>query len=277
VWGGGPAAEYIAGWLVEKSLSVDNLFVFVIIMTTFAVPAAYQHRVLLFGVTAALLMRAVFIAIGAAAIARFSVTFLFFGLLLIWTAVQLFRHRDQDPEVEDNVVLRWARRRLPATNHYDGARLTTMENGRRVVTPLFFVFVAIGTTDLLFALDSIPAVFGVTAEPYLVFTANAFALLGLRALYFLLRGLLDRLIYLSLGLSVILAFIGVKLILTFLHEVNPAIPHISITLSLTVILGILLATTIASLVAARRDPTRRGHAGSIRGHEQLPVSARPEE
>ncbi|HLZ39033.1 MAG TPA: TerC family protein [Mycobacteriales bacterium] len=277
VWGGGPAVEYIAGWLVEKSLSVDNLFVFVIIMTTFAVPAAYQHRVLLFGVTAALVMRAIFIAIGAAAIARFSVTFLFFGLLLIWTAVQLFRHRNEDPSVEDNAVLRWARRALPATTQYDEARLTTVQNGRRVVTPLFFVFLAIGTTDLLFALDSIPAVFGVTSEPYLVFTANAFALLGLRALYFLLHGLLDRLIYLSLGLSAILAFIGVKLILTFLHEVNPAIPHVPIALSLAVILGVLTATTIASLVAARRDPSRRAHAGSIRSHESsVPVSRHPE-
>jgi tellurite resistance protein TerC len=277
VWGGGPAVEYIAGWLVEKSLSVDNLFVFVIIMTTFAVPAAYQHRVLLFGVTAALVMRAIFIAIGAAAIARFSVTFLFFGLLLIWTAVQLFRHRNEDPAVEDNAVLRWARRAFPATTQYDGARLTTLENGRRVVTPLFFVFLAIGTTDLLFALDSIPAVFGVTSEPYLVFTANAFALLGLRALYFLLRGLLDRLVYLSLGLSVILAFIGVKLILTFLHEANPAVPHVPITVSLAVILGVLTVTTIASVIASRRDPTRRAHAGAIRSHESsVPVSRHPE-
>jgi tellurite resistance protein TerC len=273
VWGGDAGVEYLAGWLLEKSLSVDNLFVFVIIMATFAVPAAYQHRVLLFGVTAALVMRAVFIAVGAAAIQRFSVTFLVFGGLLIWTAVQLFRHRDQDPDVEDNPVLRWARRRLPATDHYDGARLTTTEAGRRVVTPLFFVFLAIGTTDLLFALDSIPAVFGVTQEPYLVFTANAFALLGLRALYFLLRGLLDRLVYLSTGLSVILAFIGVKLILTFLHDLNPAIPHIPTPVSLAVILGVLAITTAASVVAARRDPSRRAHAGNLRAHQQDQPSA----
>jgi tellurite resistance protein TerC len=266
VWGSEYGAEYLTGWLVEKSLSVDNLFVFVILMTSFAVPPAYQHRVLLFGVTAALVMRAIFIAVGAAAIQRFSVTFLAFGALLIWTAVQLFRHRDEDPEVDDNALLRWARRRLPATDRYDGARLTTTEAGRRVVTPLFFVFVAIGTTDLLFALDSIPAVFGVTQESYLVFCANAFALLGLRALYFLLRGLLDRLVYLSLGLSVILAFIGVKLILTFLHEVNPDIPHVPTAVSLGVILGILAVTTVASVVAARRDPARRAHAGSVRAH-----------
>jgi tellurite resistance protein TerC len=267
-WSGEYGVEYLAGWLVEKSLSVDNLFVFVIIMTSFAVPAAYQHRVLLFGVTAALVMRAIFIAVGAAAIQRFSVTFLAFGALLIWTAVQLFRHREEDPEVDDNALLRWARRRLPATDAYDGARLTTSQAGRRLVTPLFFVFVAIGTTDLLFALDSIPAVFGVTQEPYLVFAANAFALLGLRALYFLLRGLLDRLVYLSVGLSVILAFIGVKLILTFLHEVNPDIPHVPTAVSLGVILGILAVTTVASLAAARRDPRRRAHAGSVRGHQE---------
>ena len=270
-WGGEYGAEYLAGWLVEKSLSVDNLFVFVIIMTSFAVPAAYQHRVLLFGVTAALVMRAVFIALGAAAIQRFSVTFVAFGVLLIWTAIQLFRHRDQDPEIDDNALLRWARRRLPATDRYDGARLTTTQGGGRVVTPLFFVFLAIGTTDLLFALDSIPAVFGVTQEPYLVFAANAFALLGLRALYFLLRGLLDRLVYLSTGLSVILAFIGVKLILTFLHEVNPAIPHVPIAVSLGVILGILAVTTVASLVAVRRHPERRAHAGSVRGRHTRPA------
>jgi len=268
VWGGEFGTEYLAGWLVEKTLSVDNLFVFVIILTSFAVPAAYQHAVLLFGVTAALVMRAVFIAVGAAAIQRFAVTFLLFGGLLIWTAVQLFRHRDEDPEVDDNALLRWARRRLPATDRYDGARLTTSETGRRVVTPLFFVFVAIGTTDLLFALDSIPAVFGVTQEPYLVFAANAFALLGLRALYFLLRGLLDRLVYLSVGLSVILAFIGVKLILTFLHELQPAIPHVPTAVSLGVILGILAVTTAASVVAARRDPSRRAHAGSVRAHQR---------
>jgi tellurite resistance protein TerC len=272
VWGADAGVEYLTGWLLEKSLSVDNLFVFVIIMATFAVPAAFQHRVLLFGVAAALVMRAVFIALGAAAIQRFSVTFLVFGGLLIWTAVQLFRHRDQDPDVEDNAVLRWARRRLPATDHYHGNSLTTVEDGRRVMTPLFFVFLAIGTTDLLFALDSIPAVFGVTQEPYLVFTANAFALLGLRALYFLLHGLLDRLVHLSIGLAVILGFIGVKLILTFLHDLNPAIPHVPTQVSLAVILGVLAVTTATSLVAARRDPSRRAHAGSLRGHRREQAS-----
>ena len=272
VWDGDAAVEYLAGWLVEKSLSVDNLFVFVVVIATFAVPAAYQQRVLLFGVAAALVLRGAFIAAGAAAIQRFSVTFLAFGGLLVWTAVQLFRHRDQDPDIDDNAVLRWARRRLPATDNYAGARLTTVQDGRRVVTPLFFVLVAIGTTDLLFALDSIPAVFGVTQEPYLVFTANAFALLGLRALYFLLHGLLDRLVYLSVGLSVILAFIGAKLIVTFLHELNPAVPHVPIALSLAVIVAVLAVTTVASVLAARRDPSRRARpaACAATGRTRLP-------
>ncbi|SDR31037.1 TerC family protein [Thermostaphylospora chromogena] len=257
--------EYFAGWVVEKSLSVDNLFVFVIIMANFAVPEDYQQKVLLFGIAAALALRAVFIAIGAAAISVFSWTFLLFGLFLIYTAVQLFRHRDQDPDLEDNKVLTYARRVLPATDDFHGGRLVAVENGRRVATPLLFVFIGIGSTDLLFALDSIPAVFGVTRDPFIVFAANAFALLGLRALYFLIHGLLERLVYLSLGLSVILAFIGVKLILTFLHEdVFPAVPQMPTPISLGVILGILVVVTVASLIRVRHHPEERAHAGSLR-------------
>lgn len=257
--------EYFAGYLVEKSLSVDNLFVFVIIMANFAVPEDYQQKVLLFGIAAALALRAVFIAIGAAAISVFSWTFLLFGLFLIYTAVQLFRHRDQDPDLEDNKVLTYARRVLPATDDFHGGRLVAVENGRRVATPLLFVFIGIGSTDLLFALDSIPAVFGVTRDPFIVFAANAFALLGLRALYFLIHGLLERLVYLSLGLSVILAFIGVKLILTFLHEdVFPAVPQMPTPISLGVILGILVVVTVASLIRVRHHPEERAHAGSLR-------------
>jgi tellurite resistance protein TerC len=267
--------QYFAGYLVEKSLSVDNLFVFVVIMTTFAVPAEHQQKVLTFGIVLALIMRAAFIAVGAALLQLFSFMFLVFGLLLIWTAVQLYRHRDEDPEVEDNVLVRITRRVLPTTTEYQEGRLVTRVDGRRAVTPLFIVLVAIGSTDLLFALDSIPAVFGVTDEPYLVFTANAFALLGLRALYFLLHGLLDRLVYLSVGLSVILAFIGGKLILTFLHDVNPVIPHIPTPVSLAVILGVLAVTTVASVLAARRDPSRRAHAGNLRGHQQDQAAAEP--
>ncbi|GLW07837.1 tellurium resistance protein TerC [Microtetraspora sp. NBRC 13810] len=262
----GPAAgtEYYAGWVVEKSLSVDNLFVFVIIMARFSVPAEYQQKILLFGIVAALGLRTVFIVLGAAAVSAFSWTFLLFGLLLIYTAVQLVRHRDEDPDIEDNALLNLARRVLPATGDFHGGRLTAKEEGRRVVTPLAFVFVAIGSTDMLFALDSIPAVFGITREPFIVFAANAFALLGLRALYFLIHGLLLRLVYLSLGLALILAFIGVKLILTFLHEdVSAAIPHVPTVLSLGVILVVLTVTTVASLVRTHRHPEERAHAAVV--------------
>jgi tellurite resistance protein TerC len=259
-------AEYFAGYIVEKSLSVDNLFVFVVIMTTFAVPAEHQQRVLTFGILAALLLRAVFIALGATLLAAFSFMFLLFGLLLIFTAVQLFRHRDQDPDIEDNVVVAAARRRLPMTTSFAGGRLIAREDGRRVFTPLFLVFLAIGTVDVLFALDSIPAIFGITQEAYIVFAANAFALLGLRALFFLVAGLLDRLVYLSTGLSLILAFIGVKLILHFLHEQDDSVPEIATGLSLGVIVSILIVVTVASLIKVRRDPAARAHAGSLRGH-----------
>jgi tellurite resistance protein TerC len=257
-------AEYFAGYIVEKSLSVDNLFVFVVIMSAFAVPAEHQQRVLTFGILAALVMRAIFIALGAALIAAFSVMFLLFGVLLVFTAVQLFRHRDQDPDIEDNALVRLTRRVLPVTNTYDGGRLITRIDGRRVATPLFIVFVALGSTDILFALDSIPAVFGVTEEAFIVFAANAFALLGLRALYFLVTGLLDRLVYLSVGLSLILAFIGVKLMLHYAHLQEDDIPEIGTSTSLLVIAGVLAITVIASVLKARRDPEARAHPGSLR-------------
>jgi TerC family integral membrane protein len=256
---------YIAGWLVEKSLSVDNLFVFVTIMSRFPVPPAYQQKVLLFGIVAALVLRAVLIAAGAAAIELFTPTFLVFGLLLIWTAVQLIRHRDDDPDPEDNPMLRYARRVLPTTSELDGGRLVIRTGSRPAVTPLFLVFLTIGSADLLFALDSIPAVFGITRDPFVVFAANAFALLGLRALYFLVQGLLERLIYLAVGLAVILGFIGVKLILTFLHEhVSTAVPTIATPVSLAVILAVLTVTTVASLLRARGHPELRAHAGTLR-------------
>jgi tellurite resistance protein TerC len=257
-------AQYFAGYIVEKSLSVDNVFVFLIILTTFAVPAEHQHRVLTFGILAALVFRAVFIALGAALLAAFSFMFLVFGLLLIVTAIQLFRHRDADPAIEDNVVVTFARRRLPFTDRYHGGRLVTRIDGQRMLTPLFLVLIAIGSTDVLFALDSIPAVFGVTEEAYIVFAANAFALLGLRALYFLVSGLLDRLVYLSTGLSLILAFIGVKLMLHFGHLQDDSIPEIATGTSLVVIVSVLTVTTVASVVKARRDPTARAHAGTLR-------------
>ncbi|WP_282780208.1 MULTISPECIES: TerC family protein [unclassified Nocardia] len=266
-YGGGFGAEFFAGYVVEKSLSVDNLFVFVIIMTTFAVPEEHQHKVLTFGIVLALIMRAIFIALGATLLSLFSFMFLLFGLLLIYTAVQLFRHRDQDPEVDDNVMVRAARRLLPITDDYVGGKLSTRVDGRWMVTPLFIVLLAIGSIDLLFALDSIPAVFGVTREPYIVFAANAFALLGLRALFFLVKGLLDRLVYLSTGLSLILAFIGAKLILHWAHvDIDDRVPEIPTSVSLGVIVAVLVVVTVASLIKTRQDPTAKAHAGSLRAH-----------
>ncbi len=258
-------AEYFAGYVVEKSLSVDNLFVFVIIMSTFAVPREHQHRVLTFGILVALALRVIFIALGAALLSLFSFMFLIFGLLLLWTAVQLFRHRDQDPDVENNALVRLSRRLLVVTDRYVGGRLFVRVDGRQAVTPLFVVLIAIGGTDILFALDSIPAVFGVTEEPYIVFVANAFALLGLRALFFLVTGLLDRLVYLSSGLALILAFIGVKLVLHWGHGIDQRVPEIPTSVSLVVIIVVLLVTTAASLVKVHRDPAARAHAGSVTG------------
>jgi len=258
--------QYFAGWLVEKSLSVDNLFIFLLIFARFAVPSELQQRALLIGVALALVMRAAFIAAGAAALEYFAFTFVIFGGFLIWTAWGIFRHRNEDADLDENAVLRFARSRFRVTDSYHGNNLTVVVDGKRSMTPMFLVLIAIGTTDLLFALDSIPATFGVTQEPYLVFTANAFALLGLRALFFVLRNLLDKLVYLAVGLSVILAFIGVKLILTFAHRVNPDIPEIPTTVSLGVILVVLTITTVASLVKVRRDPQARAHTGPIAGH-----------
>ena len=255
--------EYFAGYIVEKSLSVDNLFVFVIIMATFAVPREHQQRVLIFGIIAALALRAVFIALGAALLSLLSFMFLIFGLLLLWTAVRLFRHRDEDPDVGNNALVRASRRILPVSDTYAGGRLISRAGGRRVVTPLFIVFITIGGTDILFALDSIPAVFGVTDQPYIVFAANAFALLGLRALFFLVAGLLDRLVYLSSGLALILAFIGVKLILHWGHGLDPRLPEITTAVSLAVIAAVLAITTVASLIKSRRDPAARAHAGAV--------------
>lgn len=266
--------QYFAGYLVEKSLSVDNLFVFAIIMSTFAVPERHQHKMLTLGIIVALALRGVFIALGATLIELFSFMFLIFGILLIWTAVQLFRHRDEDPDIEDNGLVRLTRRVLPVSSEFDGGKLLTRIGGNRAVTPLFIVLLAIGSTDLLFALDSIPAVFGVTEEPYIVFAANAFALLGLRALFFLVKGLLDRLVYLSTGLALILAFIGVKLVLHWGHGIDDRTPEISTNLSLAVIVVVLVASTIASMVTVRRDPSARAHAGSLR-HRGPPEAEPP--
>jgi tellurite resistance protein TerC len=269
--------QFLAGYVVERSLSVDNLFVFVIILSTFAVPAEYQGRALAIGIALALVLRAIFIALGAALLSAFSFMFLVFGLALIATAVQLFRHRDEDPSVSDNAVVAFARRRLPLTDRYDGSRIVTRVDGRRMLTPLFIVLIAIGTTDFLFALDSIPAVYGVTTHPYIVLAANVFALVGLRPLFFLVAGLLDRLVYLSTGLSVILTFIGAKLVLHFAHLQHHSIPEISTGASLAVVVVVLAVTTIASLARVRRQPSLRAHAGSLHPrHGEADRAARAE-
>ncbi len=250
LWMDGPqlTAEYYGGYITEKALSVDNLFVFLIIIASFKVPRADQQKVLLFGIVFALIARTVFIFIGAAAINAFSWVFYLFGLILIYTAGKLIAGEVKDSESDeaDNFVVRLAKKVLPTTDYYDGDKLFTMENGKKVMTPMLLVMVAIGGTDILFALDSIPAIFGLTQEPYIVFTATAFSLMGLRQLYFLIDGLLDRLIYLSWGLSLILLFIGIKLMLHALHEntlpfINDGqhvpVVEVSIGLSLTVIIS----------------------------------------
>ncbi|HWO68318.1 MAG TPA: TerC family protein [Umezawaea sp.] len=271
--GSQPATEFFAGYITEYSLSVDNLFIFLIIMTTFKVPSIHQHKVLLIGILMALVMRGLFIAVGAAVIAQFSWVFYIFGAFLIYTAYNLARtnHDEEEDDFKENTALRLVRKVFPVTDDYHDAKSFIKLNGKRFVTPMFIVIVAIGTTDLLFALDSIPAIFGLTKEPFLVFAANAFALMGLRQLYFLLGGLLSKLVYLSVGLSVILGFIGVKLILEALHtntfsflnggEGLP-VPTIGIELSLGVIVGVLAITTVASLIKVKRHPEAAKHVGS---------------
>ncbi|MFD0543478.1 TerC family protein [Streptomyces mexicanus] len=254
--GGQPAGEFFAGFITEKSLSVDNLFVFVLIMAKFAVPSPYQQRVLLIGVLIALVLRAVFIAAGAAILANFSWVFYLFGAFLIWTAwklIQEARSGAADEEYEENKVLKAAERRFGVADRYHGTKLWIRQHGKRVMTPMLVVMLAIGTTDVLFALDSIPAIFGLTQDPYIVFTANAFALMGLRQLYFLIGGLLKKLVHLSYGLSVILGFIGVKLVLHALHETGVHVPQISIPVSLGVICSVLIVTTLTSLAAGRKQ------------------------
>ena len=264
VWliGGTEAGEeYFAGYITEKALSVDNLFVFLILMTSFAVPRMLQQKVLLFGIAIALLARTAFIFAGAALINQFAWVFYLFGLILLVTGVHMLL--DHGEKEADNIAVRLAKRLLRTTDHYDGDRLTTQDGGSRRFTPMVLVMAAIGGTDILFALDSIPAIYGLTQDVYLVFTATAFSLLGLRQLYFLIDGLLDRLVYLSYGLAAILSFIGVKLILHALHEntvpfINGGRPlsvvEIPTGLSLGVIVGVLAVTVVASLVvpAVRR-------------------------
>ena len=264
--GGEYAGQFIAGWLTEYSLSIDNLFVFVIIMARFAVPKKMQQEVLMVGILLALLFRGIFILLGAQLIENFSWVFYIFGAWLIWTAIQqAFVEHDDDRE---NPIIRLLRRRVRISDDYHGLKLKTTVDGTRVFTPILFVFIAIGTTDLLFALDSIPAIFGITTSPFIVFTANIFALMGLRQLYFMLGGLLERLEYLRYGIAFILAFIGIKLVLHAMHvnelpflnggEPIEWAPEISTWTSLAVIIVAMAVATVASLVKARVDSKRRG-------------------
>ncbi len=260
------AGQFIAGWVTEYSLSIDNLFVFVIIMTKFSVPRKYQQEVLMVGIVIALVLRGIFILLGAQLIENFSWVFYIFGAFLVYTAIrQAFENHD-DMEDTENGVIRFLRKRIPISDQFDGGKLRTVIDGKKMFTPILVVFVAIGTTDLIFALDSIPAIFGITTDPFLVFTANIFALMGLRQLYFLLGDLIDKLEYLHYGIAFILAFIGVKLVFHALHENElPFInggkgvewaPEISTWTSLAVIIASMAIATIASLIKIRIDKSR---------------------
>ncbi|KIC69631.1 TerC family protein [Kocuria rhizophila] len=285
------AAEYYAGFVTEQALSVDNLFVFLIIMASFKVPRADQQKVLLFGIVVALIARTVFIFVGAAAINRWSALFYVFGLFLIYTAGNLVKGEVTDSAEDDdanNIMVRLAKRFLKTTDEYDGDKLFTQVDGKRVMTPMLLVMVAIGLTDIMFALDSIPAIFGLTQETYIVFTATAFSLMGLRQLYFLIDGLLDRLIYLSWGLAIILGFIGVKLILHALHEntlsfINDGEPvhvvEVTTGFSLAVIVGVLVLTVLASLLSPKGRAVRiiNGARDWSERYLEMPESAPVEE
>ncbi len=271
--------EFFAGWLTEYSLSIDNLFIFIIIMTKMKVPRKYQQFALMVGIILALIFRAAFIALGAAMIDRFAAVFFLFGAYLIYTAIKLFieyvRGEDEGADAKEGLFIRLARRAFPSTKDYRGVKLTVNDDGKRLLTPMFFVIVALGTTDLMFALDSIPAIYGLTQEPFLVLTANIFALMGLRQLYFLIGGLLERLVYLSVGLSIILVFIGVKLLLHAFHETHVLswvgydgpIPEVSTEVSLGVIVATLVVTTVASLISTRGKTTEKKASAEFPGYD----------
>ncbi len=276
-----PGPEFFQGWLLEYSLSIDNLFIFIIIMNSFAVPKKYQQTALMIGIVMALIMRGIFIAIGAAAINQFAWVFYIFGAFLVFTAIKLAKEGGEDEdEFQENKLVKFAEKRLPATKEWHGTKLFVNENGTRLITPMFLVVLTLGSTDLLFALDSIPAVYGVTKDPFLVFTANIFALMGLRQLYFLIGGLMQRLIFLSYGLAFLLAFIGVKLVAHALHE--NTLPFINgghhvewgwldfpTWLSMSVIIGTLVITAVSSLVVSARmsETEQDAHSGPRRDWE----------
>ena len=282
-WGGQYAGEFYAGWLTEYSLSVDNLFVFLLIMASFKVPQKLQQSALMIGIIIAIVLRGIFIALGAVVINAYAWVFYIFGAFLVYTAIKLATGGESDDdEYHENRLLLWIEKRFPATKEWHGTRLTILENGKRIITPMLIVILALGTTDLLFALDSIPAIYGLTKEPFLVLTANIFALMGLRQLYFLIGGLLKKLVYLSIGLAVLLAFIGVKLVMHALHENNlpfvnggkpiEGVPDIPISVSLGAIVLILGVTTIASLWKSRRDASLE----AANGPGALPGDGSPE-
>ncbi|WP_280268298.1 TerC/Alx family metal homeostasis membrane protein [Nocardia wallacei] len=256
-YGGTPATEFFTGYLLEKSLSVDNLFVFMLLLAAFAVPAALAQRVLLFGIVGALVLRGIFIALGAAALASLDWAFLLFGAILLVTAAKLLRDavggQDQEVDISHMRSVRLMRKLMPVTDDYRGTKMTVREAGKRALTPLALVVTAVMATDVVFAVDSVPAVYGVTGDPYLVFATNAFALLGLRALYFVLQAALSRLVHLSYGLAVILAFIGIKLVLHWAHEVWDGVPEIPTVVSLGVIVVVLAVVTLTSLRATRKS------------------------
>ncbi|HWU31429.1 MAG TPA: TerC family protein [Marmoricola sp.] len=267
VWGSRYGGEFYAGWLTEYSLSVDNLFVFLLLMARFSVPRQLQSSALMVGIVVALIFRGLFIGVGAAAINAFSWVFYIFGAFLVFTALNLLRGEDEEADESSRLVL-WLQKRVPMTDEWNGSHFFARIDGRRLATPMLMVAIALGTTDLLFALDSIPAIYGLTSQAYLVFAANVFALMGLRQLYFLLGNMLERLHYLSYGLSFLLAFIGVKLVLHALHEntlpfingghpVHGA-PDVSTAISLAVIVGTMAVTVAASLIRERREVTSEG-------------------
>jgi tellurite resistance protein TerC len=261
-YGGSDAgSEYLAGYLIERSLSLDNIFVFAVLFSYFAVPTIVQGRVLSWGIALALVLRLIFILLGAALLDAFHITFYFFGLLLLYTAWKLARHEDTDIDPEHNPAFRFIRKRIPMSKAYDGGKLITRQNGSRIATPLLAVFVVVATTDVIFAIDSIPAIFAITTVPFIVFAANAFAMLGLRALYFLLVGVMDRFVYLSQGLAVILGVIGVKMLLIDVW-------HVPIWVSLALIVVILGATAVLSLRAEPRPPEPEEGSAAERDEER---------
>lgn len=283
-WGSQTGVEYLTGYLVEKSLSVDNLFVFMLLLSAFAVPAALQQRVLLFGIAGALVLRGIFIALGAAVLASFSWAFLLFGAILLVTAVKILRDQisdaGHDVDVSQMRSVRLIRRFMPVTESYRGPRMSVREGGRRMLTPLAVVVVAVFATDVVFAVDSVPAVYGITGDPYLVFATNAFALLGLRALYFVLQGALSKLVHLGYGLAAILGFIGVKLVLHWAHGVWDGVPTVPTVWSLVVIvviLGVVTATSLATTRGRTGDVEASAHVAEPGGHRHSPAQTGTEQ